>query len=64
MGIEQKQCWSVLLNINIGLKLRFWCNITSVLRGIVIARMPEDRSKTIKNRQTPSKPYTPVCVHL
>eukprot|EP00972_Heterocapsa_arctica_P079550 11723856-Heterocapsa_arctica.AAC.1 len=41
---------------------------------MVIAGMPEDRSKTINNFQTPSntfnslqqpsKPYTPVCVHL
>eukprot|EP00972_Heterocapsa_arctica_P089899 13261686-Heterocapsa_arctica.AAC.1 len=34
---------------------------------MVIARMPEDRSKTFKtfnNFQRPSKPYTPVCVHL
>eukprot|EP00972_Heterocapsa_arctica_P096564 14247259-Heterocapsa_arctica.AAC.1 len=34
---------------------------------MVIARMPEDRPKTLKtfkNRQKPSKPYTPVCAHL
>eukprot|EP00972_Heterocapsa_arctica_P098311 14507802-Heterocapsa_arctica.AAC.1 len=31
---------------------------------MVIARMPEDRSKTFKNLQKPSTPYTPVCVHL
>eukprot|EP00972_Heterocapsa_arctica_P049007 7217324-Heterocapsa_arctica.AAC.1 len=27
---------------------------------MVMARMPEDRSKTFKNLQQPSKPYTPV----
>eukprot|EP00972_Heterocapsa_arctica_P074406 10980583-Heterocapsa_arctica.AAC.1 len=26
---------------------------------MVIARMPEDRSKTFKSLQQPSKPYTP-----
>eukprot|EP00972_Heterocapsa_arctica_P080317 11836912-Heterocapsa_arctica.AAC.1 len=31
---------------------------------MAIARMPEDRSKTFKNLEKPSKPYTPVCVHL
>eukprot|EP00972_Heterocapsa_arctica_P102587 15119694-Heterocapsa_arctica.AAC.1 len=31
---------------------------------MVTARMPEDRSKTFKNLQKPSKPYTPVCAHL
>eukprot|EP00972_Heterocapsa_arctica_P108953 16044192-Heterocapsa_arctica.AAC.1 len=35
---------------------------------MVIARMPEDRSKTrieiFKDLKAPSQPCTPVCVHL
>eukprot|EP00972_Heterocapsa_arctica_P085685 12627204-Heterocapsa_arctica.AAC.1 len=31
---------------------------------MVIARMPEDRRKPLKNLQKPSRPYTPRCVHL
>eukprot|EP00972_Heterocapsa_arctica_P013821 2038499-Heterocapsa_arctica.AAC.1 len=31
---------------------------------MAIARMPNNMNKNVKNLQKPSKPYTPVCVHL
>eukprot|EP00972_Heterocapsa_arctica_P068591 10134272-Heterocapsa_arctica.AAC.1 len=61
-----------VFDINIGLKLIYIVqnDKRSARNQLVIARMPEDCSTTVKtfkhlnNSQTPSKPSTPVCVHL
>eukprot|EP00972_Heterocapsa_arctica_P110770 16310795-Heterocapsa_arctica.AAC.1 len=62
MGIET----TMLLRLKIGLSSSevVQTGQPSARNIMVIARMPEDRSKTlqkqtVKNRQTPSKPYTP-----
>eukprot|EP00972_Heterocapsa_arctica_P004569 679645-Heterocapsa_arctica.AAC.1 len=60
----------MLLRLKIGLSSSdFVQNDKRYARNLtLIARMPEDRAKNVKqtleNPEKPSKPYTPVCVHL
>eukprot|EP00972_Heterocapsa_arctica_P096326 14211793-Heterocapsa_arctica.AAC.1 len=61
MGIE-KQCFEAQYWIS---SPEFVQNDKRYARNLmVIARMPGDLSKHFKILQAPSKPYTPVCVHL
>eukprot|EP00972_Heterocapsa_arctica_P021564 3172387-Heterocapsa_arctica.AAC.1 len=48
MGIEQKQCWSVLLKLNVCISEFVQHDKRSARNLMVIARMPEDRSETFE----------------